>query len=727
MGRKLGWWWLVLYAGSGLLAAQAATSNEFLDMSLEDLVDYRLMSISRKEQRVADTAAAAHVISAEEIRRSGALSIPEALRGVPGLNVAQIARNRWAVSSRGFNERFAGKLLVLVDGRNVYSPTFSGVLWETLDMVMEDIERIEVIRGPGAALWGTNAMNGVINIVTRSAAASTGSLAGVVAGSGGQTSVSLRHAGVLDQGGHYKLYGKRSSADGSVERETGRAGEDGTRQARVGLQLEPRLDKGTLSIKAEAYEGLANDVWLSPAVLANSDPATPYARAAWLQGRNQGGSLQARYAWTDADGADNIVQSFVDHESWMNAGRWGSGTGVQPPLVQPLAQTSFGGRKTDLDVDFQQRRVGGAHDFIWGLNLRYTTDHMVLQVGPYLLLDGVNRRVNYSAFVHDEITLEPERLKLILGSKFERDGLTGFNLQPNARVLWTPRHDEAYWAALSRSVRSLRRFESFATVDFWAQDAAQLNAQTSLNLPANVLSAVTRVSPMGNAAVQAESAWSLETGWRRQFGNELSVDAAVFMTDYSHLRGARMQANPVTGLPQAMACLATYGPGNCYFVLAGYNTSQDKARAWGAELAAEWRPRPGWTVQMAYSHLRIKGERSGDPFGDWVVSGFENSSPRHQFVLGSNWRMAPDLNLHAQLRHSTSTTYASSSDAAMQVVPGYTELDMRLAWRLNRQTELSLMGRNLLRSRHSEFINLLPPTRAYDVQRSLLAQAVIRF
>ena len=167
------WRWSLLACAVQATLASAAT-NEFLDMSLEELVDYRLMSMSRKEQRVADMAAAAYVISAEEIRRAGAQSIPEALRLVPGLNVAQISRNRWAVSSRGFNERFSSKLLVQVDGRSVYSPMFSGVLWETQDTVMEDIERIEVIRGPGADLWGTNAMNGVINIVTRSAAASQG-------------------------------------------------------------------------------------------------------------------------------------------------------------------------------------------------------------------------------------------------------------------------------------------------------------------------------------------------------------------------------------------------------------------------------------------------------------------------------------------------------------------------------------------------------------------------
>jgi len=187
----------------GLCASRAqAEESNLLDLSLEELVEYRLTSMSRKEQRVVDTAAAAYVITGEEIRRSGAMSIPEALRMVPGLNVAQISRDRWAVSSRGFNERFSSKLLVLVDGRSIYSPMFSGVLWETQDTLMEDIERIEVIRGPGAALWGTNAMNGVINIVTRSAKTTQGNVLSAQIGTGGHGMWAARHGGELEGGGH---------------------------------------------------------------------------------------------------------------------------------------------------------------------------------------------------------------------------------------------------------------------------------------------------------------------------------------------------------------------------------------------------------------------------------------------------------------------------------------------------------------------------------------------
>ena len=717
------WRWPLVFCAMQVTLAHAAGSNEFLDMSLEELVDYRLMSMSRKEQRVADMAAAAYVISAEEIRRSGAQSIPEALRLVPGLNVAQMARNRWAVSSRGFNERFSSKLLVQIDGRSVYSPLFSGVLWETQDAVMEDIERIEVIRGPGAALWGTNAMNGVINIVTRSAAASQGNMVSATVGTGDLASVSMTHGAELAQGGHFKVYGKSSTMGGSMERSTGAVGQDAVHQQRLGVRLEPQVEGGQLSLKAEVYQDRSKDFWGTPTVGAFSDAATPYARESLLSEEGQGAAVQARYAWRGARGAENVLQASVDHDKSIHAGVWGSGTGAFQPLGQAPSFMQMGGSKTDVDVDFQQRRIQGAHDFIWGLNLRYTSDNLLLPATPYLLLDGKSQRLNYSAFVHDEISLLPERFKLIVGSKFEKDGLTGFNIQPNVRALYTPGQNEAYWGALSRSVRSSRRTESLATLDISAQDAHAVDPR----IPVGMLTAVTQVSPKANATLQAEDALSLEGGWRKQFSNFLSVDTSLFVTDYSHLRGGRLLANPVTGLNEAMGCLAIYGPGACYFTLAGYNTNLDKARSYGGEFSVEWHPRSWWKLQAAYSHLQVKGVHTDDRLGNTQVVAFENSAPRHQFSLDNHFSLAHNLNLNVRLRYNSETAHYTLNSPELTRLAPYTGLDMRLAWKPQRNTELSLQGRNLLKDRHTEFINIFPVTRAYDVQRSVLVQAVVRF
>lgn len=720
-----GWWrWSLLALAIQTTCASAAGADDFLDMSLEELVDYRMMSMSRKAQRVADMAAAAYVISAEEIRRSGAQSIPEALRLVPGLNVAQISGDRWAVSSRGFNERLSNKLLVQLDGRSIYSPIFSGVLWETQDTVMEDIERIEVIRGPGAALWGTNAMNGVINIVTRSAAASQGSTLSAAWASGGGTSSSILHGGSLAQGGHFKVFGKTSRTGGSPERDTGLDGSDAARQHRLGIKIEPQLDAGELSLKAEVYQNRSHDVWGFPSLPAFSDNGVSFHRDALLSQKGDGLALMARYSWTSGQGIDNALQVSMDQDKTSHTGLWGTGTGLGLPLGEAPRVQAPGGSKTEIDVDFQQRRRTGEHDVIWGLNLRHISDNVYMPATPYVLNDGRDQRVNYSAFVHDELTLVPDRFKLIVGSKFEKDGLTGFNIQPNVRALYTPSGTEAYWGALSHSARSLRRFESFATGDVSAQDAHAFNPA----IPPAFLTAMTQVSPLANAKPVAEKALSLEGGWRKQFSNFLSMDTAAFVTDYSHLRGARLSGNPAAGLtPEVLGCPSVYGPGVCYFTVNGYNSNQDKARSYGGEFSLEWHPRPWWTLQTSYSYLRVKGERSGDLLGDLLVNVFESAAPRHQISVVNNFNLGNDLNLNVRLRYQSETSHLTQISAELTRLPSYTGLDMRLSWKAGRQTELSLLGRNLLKDRHTEFISSFPVSRAYDVQRSLLLQLVTRF
>jgi len=717
--------WLIFFS---LVAprVQAEESN-LLDLSLEELVEYRLTSMSRKEQRVVDTAAAAYVITGEEIRRSGAMSIPEALRMVPGLNVAQISRDRWAVSSRGFNERFSSKLLVLVDGRSIYSPMFSGVLWETQDTLMEDIERIEVIRGPGAALWGTNAMNGVINIVTRSAKTTQGNVLSAQMGTGGYGMLAARHGGELEGGGHYSLYGKSDKMNGSIEKLTGKKGDDNASHQRMGLKLAPQLTTGELSLKTEAYRVKSNDVWISPSVLAFSTPGKPFEIDSPVSVLDEGILLQARYSWKNENGADSVLQAYVDHESSFHQGLWGSGSGNFRPLGLAPSETRFGGVKTDVDIDFQQRRIAGAHDVIWGLAFRHTTDNLVLPSGPYRLLNGKDARANYSAFIHDDITLQPDRLKLILGSKFEHDGLTGFNIQPNARMLWTPGSSDTFWGALSKSVRSPRRTESLATIDIAADDAAKYIPQ----LPAQKLTAMVQVTPQPGAGLMAEKAISLEGGWRKQINAHLNLDTSLFVTDYSALRGGRLIgpsiAQSVVGLNEAVGCMMASPVPNCYLVIQGYNTNKELAKSWGGEVALDWHPSSKLRVQGSYAYLKIQGVHTGDLFSELQVSAFETTSPRHQFSLRSNYIFEGGINLDLWARRNSQTVHYVLNVNDPVVIRPYTALDVRLAWQVDRQLELAMIGKNLLSDRHSEFISILPYTRAYDVQRSLFVTALWRF
>jgi len=709
--------------------AQAEESN-LLDLSLQELVDYRLTSMSRKEQRVVDTAAAAYVITGEELRRSGALSIPEALRMVPGLNVAQISRDSWAVSSRGFLERFSSKLLVLVDGRSIYSPMFSGVLWETQDTLMEDIERIEVIRGPGAALWGTNAMNGVINIITRKAKATQGNRVSSQIGQGGYGAVALRHGGELEGGGHYRLYAKTDTMNGSPETATGLIGLDGAAHQRVGLRVEPLLGSGELSVKAEAYRLRSHSLYLTPTVLAYSSPGTPFQSATPERKTGDGALLQARYSWRSPDGAQSVLQAYVDRESLFHEGLLGSGTSPAQPYGVAPGMARFGGEKTDMDVDYQRRQVFGSHDVIWGLALRHTVDDLRLPSGPYLLLDGKDARTNYSAFVHDEVSLIPDRFKFIWGSKFERDGLTGSNIQPNVRMLWTPNSSDTVWGALSRSVRSPRRIESLATIDIAALDASSVSSL----VPPQSLTAMLQIAPRPGAPVMAEKALSLEAGWRKQLTPQLSWDTAVYLNDYSDLRGGRLVgASPqdsVQGLAQSVACLMSNPfnpPQNCYFTIQGTNSNQDKIRTWGGEVALDWHPHSQWRIQGSYAYLHVQGVHTGDLIGDMQVKAYEGATPQHQWSLRSNYSFGQGLNLDLWLRQVSATQHYALNALEPWVIKAYATLDARLAWQVDRQLEVAVMGKNLLTNRHSEFVDTYPYTRMYDAQRALFLTALWRF
>lgn len=719
--------WAVLACGCMWSAAAHAEESNLLDLSLEELVDYRLTSMSRKEQRMQDTAAAAYVITGEELRRSGALSIPEALRMVPGLNVAQISRDSWAVSSRGFLERFSSKLLVLVDGRSVYSPMFSGVLWETQDTLMEDIERIEVIRGPGAALWGINAMNGVINIITRKAKTTQGHMLSTQLGQGGYGAVALRHGGELDGGGHYRLYAKTDTMNGSPETATGLTGIDGAAHQRVGLRIELLVEDGELSIKAEAYRLRSQSMYLTPTVWAYGNGRAAFQRADAERKTGEGVLLQARYSWRSADGAQSVLQAYVDRESLFHEGLLGSGTGDSQPLGLAPSVARFGGEKTDIDVDFQRRQVWGAHDVIWGLALRHTADNLRLPSGPYLLLDGKDSRTNYSAFMHDEVTLIPERLKFIWGSKLERDGLTGSNIQPNVRMLWTPNSSDTVWGAVSRSVRSPRRIESMATIDIAAFDAAEFIP----GVPPQSLTTMLQMAPRPGAAAMAEKALSLEAGWRKQLGPKLSLDSAVYVNDYSDLRGGRLiggtQAQSVIGLNPALGCMMSNPVPSCYFTLQGYNTNQDKLRTWGGEFAVDWHPTSQWRIQGSYAYLKVQGAHTGDLIGDMQVKAYEGGTPQHQFSLRSNYSFAQGWNLDVWARHVSKTSHYTLNALEPLVVNPYASLDARLAWQMDRQLELAVMGKNLLTNRHTEFVDTLPYTRAYDVQRTLYVTALWRF
>ncbi|MGB0129616.1 MAG: TonB-dependent receptor plug domain-containing protein, partial [Rhodocyclaceae bacterium] len=332
-------------------ALPAAADAPLADLSLEDLLSIEVTSVSRKAQRLTDAAAAAFVVTSEDIQRSGATTIPEALRMVPGIEVARLGSGRWAVSARGFNGRFANKLLVLMDGRSIYSPLFSGVFWEAEDTLLEDIERIEVIRGPGAAMWGANAVNGVINIITKKARDTQGGLITARAGVQETGGLSARYGGAAGDGGHFRLWGKTFAHDESSAPGGGSDANDRWKASRAGFRLDKNLAAGSnLTLIGNVYDGKSNDTLLFPTLFA------PYQLPTAVAQKNRGANLLGRFDWTLENGSQATLQSYAD---------------VTELDILPLAKE----RRTTFDVDFQHRlQAGTRHDLVWGLGYRWSSD-----------------------------------------------------------------------------------------------------------------------------------------------------------------------------------------------------------------------------------------------------------------------------------------------------------------------------------------------------------------
>ncbi len=647
------------------------------DLSLEELLQTDVQTASRKAQRLQDVAAAVFVISREDIERSGATSIPEALRLAPGVEVARIANNKWAVSARGFNGRFANKLLVLMDGRSIYSPLFSGVLWEMEDTLLEDIDRIEVIRGPGAALWGANAVNGVINIITRKASATHGTLVVAGAGSDERGFMSLRH-GLPVGGGDLRLWIKGFSRDHSVAPD-GQAGNDTWSASRIGFRGDWNLDDGRrLTLSGEAYGGKSGDRWNLPSL---TSPTGMVATAVTQKGR--GSHLLARHEWLWSNGSEAALQAYADRYDLNEVG-----------AVREVRRT--------IDIDFQHRpRLGNAHDIVWGIDYRESRGRV--GSGDFIAILPEQRTWRMgSVFLQDEITLRPDRLRLILGARLEHNNFTGFEPQPNLRLLWTPSPQLTLWGAASRAARTPSRAELDAVVNLSVIPAT---SRTPAVLLRNV--------PQDDHLLEDERVRAFELGWRQQVDPMLSFDVALFHNLYDRLRTATMGATSFEPLPVP------------HIVQAIMPVNDVLASTRGVEVSLDWHPAKGWRVQPTYTYIHIRaGQNSQDPLVLGTLAEYNNSAPRHQLSLRASMALGGTAQLDAWLRR---VGRLPSADPRTDAVPAYTALDLRYAWCPWPALELSVVGQNLLHRRHTEAVPELLPSQVLQVQRALYFKAKWQF
>jgi iron complex outermembrane receptor protein len=487
----------------GLLLAAAASAqppaqegktpaSQLKDLTLEQLMDIDVTSVSRRSEPVSGAAAAVTVITAEDIRRSGATNLPDVLRLAVSLEVAQSNGNTWAISSRGFNTTTANKLLVLIDGRSVYTPLYSGVFWDAQDVMLEDVDRIEIIRGPGAALWGANAVNGVINIVTKSSRDTQGTLVTLGGGNQEEAFTSFRQGGRLGADTTYRVYGKYSYL-GALDLADGDSAQDPLRRGQAGFRLDRAADAsdagaGAFTLQGDAYHGLAGQT-----VVIRSDTA--------LDGAN----LLGRWSHDESPNAGSDLQVYYDY-THRDIPDW------------------FEEHRHTLDVDYQQRLPSGPRqEVVWGGGYRVTSDEVVNSAGVAFLPDHRTESL-FSAFAQDEITLRPH-LRLTLGTKLEHNDWTGFELQPSVRFAWVPDDRRTLWGAVSRAVRTPTRYDE-DIVFYTAQGMPLLE---------------------GTGAFVSEDLLAYELGYRAQVRQGLVIDIATYYNVYDHLRSFQ----PATGTPTA--------------------------------------------------------------------------------------------------------------------------------------------------------------------------------
>ena len=432
-----------LVGGIVMLAATTAMGKDLTELSIEELLDVEVTSVGKKAQALSDAAAAVYVISNEDIRRSGATNVPEALRMVPGIAVKRIDSNKWAVSARGFSSRFANKLLVLIDGITVYTPSFSGVYWEYQGVMLADVDRIEVIRGPGATLWGANAVNGVINIITKSAAATQGGLAIAGAGTEERAIGALRYGGKLGSDTFARAYAKYDARD-SLVTTLGDDGRDAWDLGQGGFRVDSSFGAGNnATVEGNVYRSNLRQQLQVP------DPLAPpeFSR---------------------------LVDDHVDAEGWNLLGKWGRALSVTSDVSLQLyydhseRNEYYVVQRHDIvDLDFQQRtKIGDRNDIVWGLGYRNIDDRFDNTELVTMTPSAENRSL-WSGFIQDEIDLLRDRLRLTLGTKVEHNDYTGIEVQPNLRLLWKAPGQTSLWGAISRAVRTPSRAESSGNI--WTQ------------------------------------------------------------------------------------------------------------------------------------------------------------------------------------------------------------------------------------------------------------------
>lgn len=662
------------FVSTSLNAEPKELPYDLTEVNLGDLLNLELevTSPSKKPQSFSSVPAALFVLTARDIKRSGVTHIADALRLVPGINVAQVNGNQWAITARGFNNTFARHLLVLLDGQTIFTPAFNGVFWDQYDIDLDNIERIEVIRGPGASVWGSNAVNGVINIITYKASHTQGSRVSVGGGTREKARVSVRHGGSIDQHTHYRAYSKFSKK-GNNQYQSGEKANDDYDSIQTGFRLDKEVNK------RDNFLFIANGSSTDKFLRDDAPSLTPpFVDSQTYSGDKQqyGASLISRYSRQYSEVESAYVQMDYNFERQL---------GQIFPLFRHTAH-----------VEAQHRqRLNNFHDFIYGASYRFNYDDIGGNFADNFIPQQRNTNL-FTFYVNDEMPLVDDKLMLTLGTKVEHNAHTQFEFMPNARLLWKVKPNTSVWTAVSRAVANPSRvFDNVAI------------PVAAFPEPTSGLTGL--VTAFGNPKVEAENLMAYEAGFRTQIGSNSSLDVTAFYNNYDDFQTLEAGA-PYVGFLKNQTAPALIIP---YYFGNGFEIS-----TYGAEAAVSYIPFQWWQFHASYAYLQIEVDK-GNSTDDLNPSFYSGASPHHQANLRSQF----DLNSFTQF----DTTFRYVDRLPADKINSYLEMDIHLAFALSENNELSINGFNLLENGHEEFASHVIPAPLVRFERTYYIQFTHNF
>jgi iron complex outermembrane receptor protein len=651
-----------------LPARSQQNAGDLTNQSIEDLMNVEVSTVSKSDQKMSRTGSAVFVISPEDIRRSGATNIPDLLRMAPGVDVAQIDANTWAVSVRGFDSEFSNDLLVLLDGREVSNTLSAGVFWDVLDLPLEDIERIEVIRGPGGSVWGANAVNGVINIITKKAGDTHGGLVTAGAGNLEQGFGTVQHGGAFGKHTDYRIFTKYLNDD-HMESVDGEPGRDGWFLYRGGFRSDSRLSaKDTLTVEGDVYNGREG----APSAILPSvtSPTTPIVD---LNANISGGFLQTNWNHAFSSRSETTLQ--ISYEAYRR-------------------EDDLREKRRTANVDFQHRFAWGQRQSIlWGGNYRYSASRTDGNLSASL--NPADRDTQLAGlFIQDEISLVPNHFYLTLGTKLEHNVFSGFGVWPSVRATWQATDRNMFWGAISQAARTPAVTDTSFRLNF-------AGFQPPEGPP--VL-----IGLIGNPHFKSQEVIAYETGYRTTIVKRLSLDLAAFYNDYSDQQTTEplppyFEATPS---PPHIFVPSTYG--NLMF-----------GETHGVEIAMNWKPTDRWTLSPGYAFEQIHMHTSALSRDTTTAPSVEGSSPANSAQLRSH------LDLRRHLAWDASVFFIDRlTDPG---IAAYTRLDTNVSWQVEGGLAISLVGQNLLRDGQLEFEDASGATKSTLIGRSVFAKFAWRF